>query len=506
MNKNVILSLKGINKIFSSVQALNDINLDILSGETHSLVGANGAGKSTLIKILARVYKESSGEIFLNGSNINQVTSEYIRNYGIDFIFQELELIENFSVAQNILLGIEPTKKGFINWNNMEKQAQKYLDMLIPGFIKAREKVRNLTIAQKQLVCIARALYRNPRVLVLDEPTSRLSKTETEALFEVINKLKREQNITVIFVSHRMEEIFEISDRITILKDGKKVGTFEKSDITHDQVVEYMVGKDIFYNKEEIDFSTIKSDSTPLLEINNLEIHNMYGPVSFKVFPGEIFGITGAVGSKKTEIIETIFGLRKKDNGKIIINGKDVKNINPRKAISMNISLVPEDRRNSGIIYDFSVKNNSTLSYLKNYTKLHSFLDFNKEKKDSMKMIDRLSIKTTSEKKLLRYLSGGNQQKVVIAKWLLGEAKIYFFDEPTIGIDVKGKEEIYKIIRELSREGNAVVVASSDIDEILPLVHKTTVLFKGKQMKEFSTNDVDKKTLLYLTMGGNNNE
>jgi ABC-type sugar transport system ATPase subunit len=366
--------------------------------------------------------------------------------------------------------------------------------------------VRNLTIAQKQLVCIARALYRNPRVLVLDEPTSRLSKTETEALFEVINKLKREQNITVIFVSHRMEEIFEISDRITILKDGKKVGTFEKNDITHDQVVEHMVGKDIFYNKEEIDFSTVKLDSTPLLEINNLEIDNMYGPVSFKVFPGEIFGITGAVGSKKTEIIETIFGLRKRDSGKIIINGKDVKNINPRKAISMNISLVPEDRRNSGIIYDFSVKNNSTLSYLKNYTKLHSFLDFKKEKKDSMKMIDRLSIKTTSEKKLLRYLSGGNQQKVVIAKWLLGKAKIYFFDEPTIGIDVKGKEEIYKIIRELSREGNAVVVASSDIDEILPLVHKTIVLFKGKQMKEFSTNDVDKKTLLYLTMGGSNNE
>ncbi|TYB96666.1 MAG: sugar ABC transporter ATP-binding protein [Kosmotoga sp.] len=501
MEKNNILSFVEIDKHFPGVHALKKVSFDVQEGEIHALLGANGAGKSTLIKILARVYQQTSGKITIKGKNIRNATPKNIRDFGIDFIFQELELIPNFSVAQNVLLGNECTKATLIDRKQMFSIAQEVLDQLIPGFINAKAIVKDLTVAQQQLVCIARSLYSKPKILVLDEPTSRLSVSEVDALFTVIDKLKNERGITAVYISHRLEEIYRIADRLTILRDGKNMGTFEVNKIKPGDIVKHMMGEEIDIT-EKINDLKPEYSVNPVMEVRELSIENCFGPIDFEVYKGEVLCITGAVGSKKTELLETIFGLRKSTSGDIFINGKKWIPKSPLNAKRKGVSLVPEDRRRNGVIYEFSVRKNISLTSLKSMSKMKFIINGKKEKQIAKKLSEDLSIKTPDLETYCKNLSGGNQQKVVFAKWLIQDAQIYLFDEPTVGIDVKGKEEIYKIIHRLAKEGKTVIVTTSDSVEALRISSRILVLFAGQNKGLLESDKTDEKELLYLSMGG----
>jgi ABC-type sugar transport system ATPase subunit len=496
-----LLQFKNIDKKFPGVHALQDVSLDIKKGEVHALLGANGAGKSTLIKILARVYHQTSGDIVLKGKNINHVTPETIRQYGIDFIFQELELVPSFSVAQNVLLGSEKTTGPFLNWRELTRAAQDTLDQLIPGFVDASALVRDLSVAQQQMVCIARSLYRKPKILVLDEPTSRLSASEVDPLFSVINKLKHERGITAIYISHRLEEIFRIADRFSVLRDGELITTKELSDCNPKEIIRLMMGQEIDTSKKINNLDPDYS-SNPALEIKGLSNEGEFGPINFSAYRGEVFCITGAVGSKKTEILETIYGLRKPTSGEMFINGKKRTFKNSRIAKKRGFALVPEDRRKNGVIYDFSVKRNVSLASLKYLSRFRFIIKKVAEKKTARKLVSDLKVKTASVETPARTLSGGNQQKVVLAKWVVRESDIYFFDEPTVGIDVMGKEEIYDLISKLARQGKAVVVSTSEIEEALRISTRIMVVFSGKVKGQLKAAETNKSELLYLVMGG----
>jgi len=500
-----LLEFSGIDMRFPGVHALKNVSFEVKEGEVHALLGANGAGKSTLIKILARVYQQTDGEIFLNGKSLNAATAQNIRQYGIDFIFQELELVSSFTVAQNVLLGDEVTKGALLNQKEMSKKAQETLDQLIPGFIDARSLARDLTVAQQQLVCIARSLYRNPKILVLDEPTSRLSSSEVDALFSVIDRLKKERNITAIYISHRLEEIYRIADTLTVLRDGEKVVTCKVNEITTKEIIRSMMGKEIDVTKKMENLAPGYGE-TPALEVRELSDGKTFGPIDFDVFKGEVFCITGAVGSGKTELIETIFGLRKAASGTLKINGKSWVPKSPLNAKNKKLSLVPEDRRLNGVVYDFSVRKNISLVSLKKLSRLGFVVNVKKEKEVAEKLVEELSIKTAGLETASKFLSGGNQQKVVFAKWLVGNSEIYFFDEPTVGIDVKGKEEIYEIIHSLAKEGKSVIVTTSDFDEALRASTRIMVLFAGKEKGLLDSKTAVKDELLLLTMGGKVNE
>lgn len=496
-----LLQFKNIDKKFPGVHALQDVSLDIKKGEVHALLGANGAGKSTLIKILARVYHQTSGDIVLKGKNINHVTPETIRQYGIDFIFQELELVPSFSVAQNVLLGSEKTTGPFLNWRELTRAAQDTLDQLIPGFVDASALVRDLSVAQQQMVCIARSLYRKPKILVLDEPTSRLSASEVDPLFSVINKLKHERGITAIYISHRLEEIFRIADRFSVLRDGELITTKELSDCNPKEIIRLMMGQEIDTSKRINNLDPDYS-SNPALEIKGLSNEGEFGPINFSAYRGEVFCITGAVGSKKTEILETIYGLRKPTSGEMFINGKKKAFKNSRIAKKRGFALVPEDRRKNGVIYDFSVKRNVSLASLTYLSRFRFIIKKVAEKKTARKLVSDLKVKTASVETPARTLSGGNQQKVVLAKWVVRESDIYFFDEPTVGIDVMGKEEIYDLISKLARQGKAVVVSTSEIEEALRISTRIMVVFSGKVKGQLKAAETNKSELLYLVMGG----
>ncbi len=496
-----LLQFKNIDKKFPGVHALQDVSLDIKKGEVHALLGANGAGKSTLIKILARVYHQTSGDIVLKGENINHVTPATIRHYGIDFIFQELELVPSFTVAQNVLLGSEKTIGPFLNWRESTRAAQATLDQLIPGFVDARSLVRDLSVAQQQIVCIARSLYRKPKILVLDEPTSRLSASEVDPLFSVISKLKDERGITAIYISHRLEETFRIANRFSVLRDGKLITTQELKDCSPKEIIRLMMGQEIDTTKRINNLDPDYS-SKPALEIKDLSAEREFGPISFSAYRGEVFCITGAVGSKKTEILETIYGLRKPTSGEMFINGKKKSFKNSMIAKKRGFALVPEDRRNNGIIYDFSVKRNISIASLGYLSRLRFIIKKVAEKRTARKLVSELNVKTASVETPARTLSGGNQQKVVLAKWVVRESDIYFFDEPTVGIDVRGKEEIYNLISKLARQGKAVVVSTSEVEEALRISTRVMVVFSGRSEGQLNTAETNKSELLYLVMGG----
>ena len=502
MGNNYLLEFKDICKRFPGVRALSNVSLGIRKGEIHALMGANGAGKSTLIKILARVYSQDGGEILLDGKDISRATTETIRDLGVEFIFQELELVQDFSAAQNILIGVEPTKGLVIDRNRMLREAQAAMDAFMPETVDVSSSVSSLSVAKQQMVCIVRALYRDPKILVLDEPTSRLSATETESLFAAIRRLRRERGITVIYISHRMEDIYAICDRVSILRDGEMVGSYALEELSRQDIVYKMVGEDIASPSRGRVAGARAQEGKPKLSVAGLCLERHLRDVSFDVYPGEVFVLTGSVGSQKTELIESIIGIRKADRGTVRIDGKEVRLQGAGSAKSAGICLVPEDRRRNGVIYDFAVRSNSSLAFLSRWTGALGAISRKREKADTEKMADFLSIKTASVETLVKTLSGGNQQKVVIAKWLLGDSTVYFFDEPTVGIDVKGKSEIYEIIKTLSSQGKAIVVATSDIEEAMRIGDRIAVMFEGGIQGIVDSDEADKQRMTYLAMGG----
>lgn len=498
---NTCLEFKNICMEFPGVKALSDVSFTINAGETHALMGANGAGKSTLIKILARVYQQTSGDVILNGENLNKVTAGTIREHGIEFIFQELELVPGFTVAQNIMIGVEPRKGGMVDWKAMNAAAQQALDDFMPGVVNAAESIDNLSVAKQQLVCIVRALSRNPKILVLDEPTSRLSAAETEALFEAIRRVRARQEITIIYISHRLEELFKICDCVTILRDGVYTGTWPLREMTEEDIVFRMVGQ-VQRNHRHLPPAPEMLAKESILAVEHLSLPGMIDDVSFSVRPGEILALTGAVGAKKTEIFETIMGIRPGSSGSIQIHGKEVKISGPRSAKKHGICLIPEDRRKNGIIQDFSVRENTTYAFLKNYVNPLGLIRQAKERTMVQELCSRLQVKTPGTEVAVKTLSGGNIQKVVVGKWVVGDSEIYFFDEPTVGIDVRGKSEIYDLIRELAAQGKAVVVASSEIDEAIDISDHMVILYNGRIVARIVSCEAQHEEVVRLTMGG----
>lgn len=472
-----ILEMNNISKSFSKVQVLHDVTLKVKPGEVHALVGENGAGKSTLMKILMGIYAPDEGDILVAGEKtVIRNPSEAIA-HGISMIHQELNPVMDMEVAENIFLGREIHRAGLVNIHEERRQTENLFDEI--GIrIHPRTLMRSLSVAQMQLVEIVKAISLSSRVVVMDEPTSAITQKEVKTLFEQIDRLRR-QNVAIIYISHKMDEIFQIADRISVLRDGEFIGTFPAADVDQEQLIKMMVGREIkeFIPKTETAIGKV------VLEVENLTRGKCFQDVSFQLHAGEILGIAGLVGAGRSELAECIFGITHPSSGEIRINGELVNHKHPQQAIRNKIALITEDRKLTGLNLQFSVKENITIVGLNDLSRL-GVVNNSREKKVADDYIRSLSIKTTSRNTLLANLSGGNQQKVVLSKWLLTTPEIIILDEPTRGIDVGAKRDIYLLIGEMVKAGKAVLMISSEIPEIMGLSDRIIVLAAGRKTGE----------------------
>ena len=486
--KNPILKMDGIVKEFPGVKALDGVNIELYEGKVMALMGENGAGKSTLMKILSGVYKKDGGTIYYKGIEEDIKGPKDAANKGIAIIHQELNLVNDLSIGENIFLGREP-KKGFkIDFNKLYSDADTLLKKL--NITKSsRELVGKLSIGEQQMVEIAKALSLDAKIIIMDEPTDALTDKETESLFNVIRELKSEGK-AIVYTSHRLKEIFEICDYITVLRDGKYVGTEDLANLTEDTMIEMMVGRkltDQFPRKiVELGDTVLKVEN-----LNNQHIHD----ISLEVKAGEVLGISGLIGAGRTELAKTIYGHFKKQSGKVYVNGKEVNNKSSQDGLKNKIAYVSEDRKGDGLIVELSIKENMTISSLNSIASLLK-INKNKETKIVKEYIDRINIKTPSENQLIKNLSGGNQQKVAIAKALMTEPEVLILDEPTRGVDVGAKKEIYDLINDFKSKGKAVIMISSEMPEILGLSDRIIVLSQGSITGEFDIKDASQEAIL----------
>ena len=475
--------MSKLNKSFPGVKALDNIDFEIYRDEIHALVGENGAGKSTLIKLLVGVYKKDSGEIYFNNHKAEFDSPAQAFQKGISVIYQENSLIPQLTVIQNVFLGMERfTPLGLID---EAKIYQEYLDISKKlGFkLPPHEIAKNLGIAEQKLVEILKALIHKASFIIMDEPTASLSKYEIEHLFRIIFELKS-NHVSVLYITHILEEVFRIADRITVLRDGKKIKTVFTKEVNRDEVITMMVGenlKDIYLSPPTTE---IKRVQNPVLKVENLRRKPRINGVSFEAFPGEVLGITGLTGAGKTELLRLIFGADKLEGGQILINEKPVKFNSPLDAVNHGISLVPEDRKKDALILMLELYKNITLPTLARFSD-KGVLSSKKEFDATRESIKKLDIKTSGVNQVVKYLSGGNQQKVVISKWLQTEPKVLIMDEPTRGIDVKAKVEIYNIVRKLVKSGVCVIFVSSEVSEVVKVSDRILVLTRGKISGEF---------------------
>lgn len=496
-----ILELKNIRKQFPGVIALDNVDFDLRRGEVHALVGHNGAGKSTLLKIIAGSYKPDSGEMVFDGNTIHNWSTKAALNHGINLIYQELNLVQDMTVTENLFLGRELLgQTRLLEKKKMRNEARKALQEIGAEAIDVRLPLHQISVAQQQMVAIAKALDQSPKLLVLDEPTSRLSLTEINNLFDIIRGLTQ-KGISVIYVSHRIEEIFRIADRVTVLRDGRKIATHLISEIIKEQLIREMIG-------EELREMPIHDPSEERGEIL-LEVENLSGPrtfsVSFELRQSEVLGILGAVGSGKTELVQLLSGLgfdTQKIQGRVLHNGKDVTKQDASYKLRNGIALCPEDRKKHGLILDDTLTRNISLAAINKFTLGGLIVNQHKEIQHAKKMISDLRIATPSVNQHTKNLSGGNQQKVVIGKWISTDSDIFIFDEPTIGVDVKGKSEIYYLIKELANTGAGVIVFSSDVEEALLLSTRILVMFEGEIVCECKPHDETIESLTKKVMGG----
>lgn len=489
------LHMKDITKSFNKVTVLNRVDFQVHQGEVHALVGENGAGKSTLMKVLTGVYQKDQGEIMIQGEAVDIGNPMEAKDMGISIVHQELSLISSLSIMENIFLGREDASRGFIDYNTLKQKAEKILKEL-EADLDPLEKVSNLTIAEKQVVEIAKALSVKAKILVLDEPTSSLSQKEISKLFDIINKLKA-QNVSVVYISHHLDEIFRIADRITILRDGEKVYTGEVKVLTENDIIRHMVGREV---KNLIPAETRDFLGDTVLEVKNLTKKDKFYDINFKIRAGEVVGFAGLVGAGRSDIAKALFGLEKYDEGEILYYGKPVRFKNSAQAADQGIAYVPEDRRRSGLLLKSEIYKNITLKYLD-----RSFqIDSSSEMKIASDMVAKLKIKCKDIYQKARELSGGNQQKVVLSKWLYLKPKLLILDEPTRGIDVNAKLEIYHIIRQLTAEGVAIILISSEMPEILSLSDKIEVVRGGKIVKELKREEATQEKVMYYAVGGTN--
>ena len=470
-----LVEIRNITKQFPGVTALQGISFTIREGEIHALIGENGAGKTTMIKILSGLYRpDGDGEVIFSGKPLREYSALESLHRGIVVIYQDFSLFQNLSVLENIALGpYVKTGRRLVNWDAMGKAAKEALERLQLN-VDLAMPVGSLSVAKQQIVAIARALVNKAQLLVLDEPTSALSKGEVQKLFDIMRSLKRE-GISLLFVSHKIDELFAISDRFTILRDGRYMGTFNENELDHDRLISLMVGRKIEYKI----FEKFRRDDT-ILELRNLSRAGQFKDISFKLNRGEILGITGLVGAGRTEVAQAIFGLNPFDSGEILIDSKAASIRKPDDAVKLGIAYVPENRLQEGLVLGKPVKDNIIITILRNVSNLLGLVDKAKQNNVASQWIEKLNIRPPMPDLLASKLSGGNQQRVVLSKWLATDPKILIVDEPTNGIDVGAKTEIHQILFDLARAGIAIIIISSELPEILAIADRVIIMRRGK--------------------------
>jgi len=491
-----VLEMRNVTKRFPGVLALNNVQLNLRPGEVHCLVGENGAGKSTLMKILAGAQPMDSGEILVSDEPVHIHSPHHAQQLGISMIYQEFNLSPYLSVAENIFLGREPRlgRTPFINWSKMYGDARDILARIRVD-LDVRKPVNECSVAQQQMVEIGKAISFNSKIIVMDEPSATLTDHELRALFDLIKGLRR-QGIGLIYISHRLEEVFEIGSRLTVMRDGEYIGTHNVCDLNRDDIIRMMVGREL---KDEFP-KEIFTPGAELLRVERLARTGVFKDVSFNLRAGEIVGLTGLVGAGRTEVARAIFGADKIDGGQVYLDGTAITVRSPQDAIRQGIGLLTEDRKGQGLVLGMTVRENTSLANLKSLVKF-LFVDRRRERAITEQYVRELQIKTPSIEQVTQNLSGGNQQKVVLAKWLFTQSRVLIFDEPTRGIDVGAKVEIYKLMNDLARKGVSILMISSELPEVLGMCDRVLVMHEGRLAGELARKDATQERIMQLATG-----
>jgi ribose transport system ATP-binding protein len=487
-----LIKIENLSKSFGGVHALSAVHFEVQAGEVHALVGENGAGKSTLIKTLMGVYHKDGGSIMIDGVEQEVRSPSKAKELGLAAVYQDVMLARHLSVGENFFMGALPLRGGLVDWNQVFKRTDEFLSGLGIA-VDSRHLVSELTIARQQLVAIAKVVWQGARLIIFDEPTALLTTTETDMLFEIIRRLSREGK-SIVYISHRMEEIFAICDRVTILKDGRHVATLPITETDKDRLVSLMVGRNVVFPTRQC------RAAEPILEVRHLSSARQFADISFSVSRGEIFGIYGLVGAGRTQLMHALFGADRYDNGHILLNGKPIRPHSPMNMIKRGFGLVCEDRKQQSLALPLDVRTNLNLVHRRQSTRL-GFLRQDVERATTSRFIRALNIKTSSPYQKVSNLSGGNQQKVVIGKWLSIEPQILFFDEPTIGVDVGARLEIYNLLQKLVDDGKTILMISSYLPEVIAIADRILVMREGKSMGIVGQREATEEKLLRMASG-----
>jgi rhamnose transport system ATP-binding protein len=485
-----ILELKNISKSFSGVEVLHQVSFSLERGEVHALLGENGAGKSTLVKVITGFHQPDTGEIYLNGEKIEFADTHESRQAGIAAIYQELSLFPDLDVAENIFVGRQPTTAGGrIDWRKLYTEADKLLTSL-GVHLELKQKARNLSIAQQQMVEIARAFSINARILIMDEPTSSLTLHEVDDLFRLVRRL-REQGTAIIFISHRLEELYALADRVTVLRDGAYVGTRSMKEVTRDDLIRMMVGRTItnMFPKQDVKAGKVA------LQVDHLTREGAFRDISFELREGEILGMAGLVGAGRTNVARALFGVELPSSGTIQLNGKEIQILSPQQAIELGLAYVPEDRQLHGLIPQMNITSNISLPMLQEYSR-RGWLQDNVERTSAFQAARQIEVRANNIWQKARELSGGNQQKVVLAKWLSTKPKILILDEPTRGIDVGTKAAVHALMSKLASEGLAILMISSELPEVLGMSDRIIVMHEGHLTGHFTREEATQEKII----------
>jgi ribose transport system ATP-binding protein len=487
----LLVEMTDISKSFPGVHALDNARFELRAGEVHALVGENGAGKSTLMKVLAGIYKRDGGTIKVKGQEVDIPNPRAAQDLGIAIIHQELNLAGHLTVAQNIFIGREPRRGFVLNERALNRKAEELFEELHIR-LDPRARVSGLAVAQQQMVEIAKAFSYNPDVMIMDEPTAALTETEIEELFRITRHL-RDRGHGIVHISHRLEELKRITDRVTVMRDGKFIDTVTTADVTIQEIISMMVGRTIFEEAPEL-------PETPsqevVLEVRNLNRGRVIRDVSFQLRKGEILGVAGLVGAGRTEVMRAVFGADPRDSGEILVHGTKVDIKSPQDAVSQGIAYLSEDRKRYGLALPMDVEANTSMASMPRFSGMLGLIKFAKTRENALAYVQSLAIKTPGIKQRVKNLSGGNQQKVVIAKWLTADTEILIFDEPTRGIDVGAKSEIYHLLNDLARQGKAVIMISSELPEILRMSHRILVMCEGRITGELAAGEATQERIM----------
>jgi ribose transport system ATP-binding protein len=497
MEGKTMVTFDKVSKVFPGVKALDDVTFDILQGEIHAIVGENGAGKSTLLNILHGLTPEYDGNVEIDGQRVTFRSAQDALQYGIAKVHQEVNLIHELTVGQNITLGYEPRKGLFMDYAEMHRQANEILDRLHCRF-RSEDSMKDLSVGEMQMISIAKALFHEAKIISLDEPTASLSRSETNTLFKIIRELKQ-NGITIIYVSHRLEEIFELADRVTVLRDGRFIATHKVKEINRAQLIQNMVGRDV---------SAFATRNRPrrftdevVLEVRNLSLDPHFSDVSFVLHKGEILGFAGLVGAKRTDVVRAIFGADIKTKGEVYIHGVPREIRTPEQGLRSGIGLIPENRKTQGFVKNLTNADNIALTSMEKFTHL-GFLNHDEKRENCEHFIGEINLNPKEPLYYTEQLSGGNQQKVVLAKWLSSDADILIFDEPTKGVDVGAKQEIYRLLEDLVDQGKSIIMVSSELPEVIGMSDRVIVMNEGRIVTELDHSELTEERILHYAMEG----